>query len=64
VVWIIGSESSDSLHAFHGILGQLLFAGGGQDERMSLVRRFQTPIVANGHIYLAADDKLCAFVTR
>jgi hypothetical protein len=29
-----------------------------------LVRRFQTPIVVNGRVFVAADDKLYAFVTR
>jgi NAD-specific glutamate dehydrogenase len=52
------------MHAFNGISGEMLFAGGGADERMSLVRRFQTPIVVNGRIFVAADDKLYAFVIR
>jgi hypothetical protein len=64
VVWAVGSESNNRLHAFNGLTGEVLFAGGGQDERMSLVRRFQTPIVVNGRIFVAADDKLYAFVTR
>ena len=64
VVWTIGSESNNRLRAFNGVTGELLFAGGGQDDQMSLVRRFQTPIVVNGRIFVAADDKLYAFVTR
>src|ERR1700674_1576995 len=64
VVWAVGSESSNRLHAFNGVTGQVLFAGGGQDERMTLVRRFQTPIVVNGRVFVAADEKLYAFVTR
>jgi hypothetical protein len=64
VVWTVGSESSNRLHAFNGVTGEVLFAGGGQDERMSLVRRFQTPIVVNGRVFVAADDKLYAFATR
>jgi hypothetical protein len=46
------------------VTGEVLFAGGGQDERMGLVGRFQTPIVVNGRIFVAADDKLYAFATR
>jgi hypothetical protein len=64
VVWTVGSESNNRLHAFNGVTGEVLFAGGGQDERMSLVRRFQTPIVLNGRIFVAADDRLYSFVTR
>jgi len=64
VVWAVGAESNNRLHAFNGVTGEVLFAGGGQDERMSLVRRFQTPIVVNGRIFVAADDKLYAFVIR
>jgi hypothetical protein len=64
VVWAVGSESNNRLHAFNGISGEMLFAGGGADERMSLVRRFQTPIVVNGRIFVAADDRLYAFVAQ
>jgi PQQ enzyme-like repeat protein len=64
VVWAVGSESNNRLHAFNGVTGEVLFAGGGQDERMSMVRRFQTPIVVNGRIFVAADDNLYSFVTR
>jgi hypothetical protein len=31
---------------------------------MSLVRRFQTPIVARGRILVAGDDQLYAFTAR
>jgi hypothetical protein len=64
VVWTVGSEGTNRLHAFNGGTGEVLFAGGGQDEQMSLVRRFQTPIAVNGRIFVAADDRLYAFVTR
>lgn len=33
-----------------------------KDEQMSLVRRFQTPIAVNGRIFVAADNRLYAFV--
>lgn len=64
VVWVVGAESNNRLRAFNGTTGEVLFAGGGPDERMSLVRRFQTPIVVNGRIFVAADDRLYAFVAR
>jgi hypothetical protein len=64
VVWSIGAESSNRLHAFHGETGAVLFAGGGPAEQMSGVRRFQTPIVVDGRIFVAADDDLYAFTTH
>ena len=64
VVWSIGAEASNRLHAFHGETGAVLFAGGGPAEQMSIVRRFQTPIVVNGRIFVAADDELYAFTTQ
>ena len=64
VVWTVGSESSNRLHAFDGETGELLFAGGGPSEQMSLVRRFATPIAVDGRIFVAADDQLYAFTTQ
>jgi hypothetical protein len=61
IVWTAGSESSNRLHAFNGETGELIFAGGGPDEQMSLVRRFVTPIAVNGRILVAADNELFAF---
>jgi hypothetical protein len=64
VVWSVGSESSNRLHGFNGATGEVLFAGGGGEERMGLVRRFQTPIVVNGRIFVAGEDALYAFTVR
>ncbi len=55
VVWTAGSES---LARLNGETGELLFAGGGPDEQMTFVRRFQTPIAVNGRIFVAADNEL------
>jgi hypothetical protein len=62
VVWTAGSESSNRLHAFDGETGKVLFAGGGPQEQMSLIRRFQTPIAVDGRIIVAADNELFAFI--
>jgi hypothetical protein len=35
-----------------------------QDEDMGLVRRFQSPIVVDGRLFVAGDDALYAFVVR
>ena len=64
VVWTAGAEFTDRLHAFNGETGEVLFAGGGPDEQMSLIRHFQTPIAVNGRIFVAADDELFAFTTQ
>jgi hypothetical protein len=64
VVWSVGSESSNRLHAFNGETGEVLFSGGGADEEMGIVRRFQTPIAVNGRIFVAGDNELYAFAMR
>jgi PQQ enzyme repeat len=59
IVWIVGAEGDGKLHAFDGDTGEPIgggvAVGGG-------VRRFQTPIAANGRIYVAVDGGVKAFV--
>jgi hypothetical protein len=64
IVWTVGTGSSNRLHAYDGEAGELLFAGGGQQEQMSRVQNFQTPIVVNGRIFVAANDQVYAFTLR
>jgi hypothetical protein len=64
IVWTVGTGASNRLHAFDGETGEVLFAGGGQGEQMSRVQNFQTPIVVNGRIFVAANDQVYAFTTR
>jgi len=64
IVWTAGAESSNRLHAFNGETGAVLFAGGEKDEQMRSIQHMQTPIVVNGRIFVAADDRLYAFATR
>ena len=64
VVWSIGAEGTNQLYAYNGETGDPLFSGGGPDEQMTTVRRFQTPIAVNGHILVAADDQLFVFSTQ
>jgi len=61
VVWVIGSESDNRLHGFNAETGAVIFAGGGANDGMNKVRRFQSPIVAGGRIYVAGDNQLYAF---
>jgi PQQ-like domain len=64
IVWTVGTGSSNRLHAFDGDTGEVLFAGGGQEEQMSRVQNFQTPAVVNGRIFVAANDRIFAFTSR
>jgi hypothetical protein len=64
IVWTIGAEYTNQLHAFNGENGDVLFAGGGPDEQMSNVQHFQTAIAVNGRIFVAADNELYAFTTQ
>lgn len=61
IVWGIGSESDQRLHAFNGDTGTNIFTGGGANELMAGTRRFNTGIVARGRIYVANDNKVYAF---
>ena len=61
VVWGIGSEGDQRLHGFDGDTGTNVFTGGGSNELMTGTRRFNTGIVARGHIYAANDNKVYAF---
>jgi putative pyrroloquinoline-quinone binding quinoprotein len=64
IVWSVGAEGDNRLRGFDGETGRPVFDGGGPGDRMSLVRRFQTPIVARGRIIVAGDDQLYAFTAR
>jgi hypothetical protein len=61
VIWGIGSENNQRLHGFDGNTGTNVFTGGGANELMAGTRRFNTGIVARGHIYVANDNKVYAF---
>ena len=62
IVWSVGAEGDNRLHGFDGDTGQIIFAGGGSGDVIGLVRRFHTPILAGGRIYVAADGVVKAFV--
>jgi uncharacterized repeat protein (TIGR01451 family) len=64
VVWTVGAEGTNQLYAYNGETGDVLFNGGGPNEQMTTVRRFQTPIAVNGHIIVAADGQLFVFTTQ
>ncbi len=62
IVWSVGAEGDNRLHGFDGDTGQVIFAGGGPGDVIGSVRRFHTPILAGGRIYVAADGAVKAFV--
>lgn len=61
IVWAVGAESDNRLHGFDGDTGAVIFGGGGATDAMGSTRRFITPIVAKGRIFVAADNQLYAF---
>ena len=61
IVWGLGSEGDQRLHAFDGDTGTNIFTGGGTSELMAGTRRFSTGIAARGRIYVANDNKVYAF---
>jgi outer membrane protein assembly factor BamB len=61
IVWGIGSEGDQRLHAFNADTGAIIYAGGGTNELMAGTHRFNTGIAARGRIYVANDNKVYAF---
>ena len=54
VVWFAGTH----LNAWNVETGVQVYTG---TDTLAGVRLFTTPIAANGHIYVGADDKVYAF---
>jgi hypothetical protein len=61
VVWGLGAEGDQRLHAFNGDTGAVVFNGGGANELMTGTRHFNTAIAARGRIYVANDNQVYAF---
>jgi outer membrane protein assembly factor BamB len=57
VVWVVGSDNK--LHGLDGDTGTSVFAG--EATAMSAVQSIQTPIVANGRIFVASNSQVYAF---
>jgi hypothetical protein len=60
VVWGLGAEGDGRLHGFDGDTGQVVFAGGGAGDALGQSRRYHTPILAKGRIFLAVDGAVRA----
>jgi hypothetical protein len=62
IVWMVGAEGDNQLHAFRGDTGEPLFTGGGRDGVMTGLRHFQTLIATEDRLYVAADGHVYAFL--
>jgi outer membrane protein assembly factor BamB len=58
VVWILGTQGDNRLHAYAGDTGAPL----GQSDAMGSIRNFQTPIAAKGRVYVGGDGAVYALV--
>jgi hypothetical protein len=64
VVWWVGAEGPNRLIGLDGDTGSIIFGGGGNGDAMTLVRKWTSPIVAKGRIFIAADNAVYAFTTQ
>jgi outer membrane protein assembly factor BamB len=56
VVWILGTQGDNRLHAYAGDTGAPL----GQSDAMGSIRNFQTPIAAKGRVFVGGDGAVYA----
>ena len=61
ILWGIGSEGDQRLHAFNADTGAVIYSGGASNELMAGTHRFNTAIAARGRIYVANDNRVYAF---
>jgi outer membrane protein assembly factor BamB len=57
IVWVVGAEGDNRLHAFRGDTGQTLFTG----DPLPGLRHFVTILAAAGRLYVAGDGRVFAF---
>ena len=58
IVWVVGSGGSNALYGFDGLTGAAVVAASGGPNPIA---PRQTPILANGRIYVAANGAVYAF---
>ena len=59
LVWVVGAEGDNELHAFDANSGAVVFSGANTG--MQGLRHFQTLIAANRHLYVAADNTVYSY---
>ena len=57
IVWVLGAEGDNRLHAFRGDTGEPIFSS----EPLSGLRHFQTLIATGDHLYVGADERIYSF---
>ena len=57
IVWILGAEGDNRLHAFRGDTGEAIMTS----EPLSGLRHFQTLVATQDHLYVGADGRIYAF---
>jgi len=62
IVWSLGAEGDERLHGFDGDTGAVVYAGGGSGDVLGTVRRYHTPILAKGRIFVGVDGAVRALV--
>ncbi len=57
IVWVVGAEGDERLHAFRGDNGMPIFTS----ERLKGLRHFVTLLAADGRLFVAGDGRVYAF---
>jgi hypothetical protein len=58
LVWTVGAEASNQLHAWDLVTGTQVVMGS---DTMTAMHHFTTPIFVNGRVFAAGDGQLYAF---
>src|SRR5438067_12334407 len=61
IVWVVGAQGDNRLHGYDGDTGNVVFAGGGNNELMTGTRKWNSGMVARGSIYVANDNRVYKF---
>src|SRR6266700_1021534 len=61
IVWMVGAEGDNRLHAYKGETGEPLLEGRSTNEAMAGLHHFQTLIATDERLYVGADDRIYAF---
>jgi outer membrane protein assembly factor BamB len=59
IIWVVGAEGDNQLHAFNALTGAVVFDGTGTT--MSGLHHFQTLVATPRRLYVAADNTVYAF---
>jgi outer membrane protein assembly factor BamB len=64
LVWIVGAQGDNLLHAFDALTGATVFAGGGEANQMDNLNHFVTIMAANRRLYVASNNRIYAFTFK